>query len=228
VTETADQNIVHAQRRLWEKKLRGHDNLIQAVGSESTEHKELRYTLVSKVFEENKTFSLLDVGAGVGDYYGFLKQSYPDRKISYLGIDLVQEFRQLAEQRYPGIKMSGSDVLSEDVGRHDYVVMSGLFHQRGDCTEVEWSNFMHRMLEKAFAISNEGIVFNMISHHAEFRREGNFYVNVGKIVDWVTSKLSRFYWVCHASPLYEATIAVYKSDVIRRSYPSTIFARYIK
>lgn len=226
--ESDGQDVVQAQRRLWEEKLRDHDDLTQAVGSESMEHKNLRYALVSKVFEDERDFSLLDVGAGVGDYYGFLKQAHPDRNIRYFGLDIVPEFRLLAERRYPGIQMSGADVLSDDIGRYDYVVMSGLFHQRGDCTETEWTRFMHQMLERAFAISNEGVVFNVISHHAEFRREGNFYVNVGQIVDWLASTLSRFYWVSHASPLFEATVAVYKADVVRGKYPSDTFARYIK
>jgi SAM-dependent methyltransferase len=219
--------IMDAQKQLWREKLLKCGMSPQAVGSESLEHKELRYRLISRIFEGDADFSLLDVGAGVGDFYGYLSAEHSDQHIRYRGVDIMLEFCELARYRYPGIEIGDEDILTDDMGQFDYVALSGLFHQRGAVGATEWNDFMIRTLERAFAMARKGIAFNVLSTFAEFHREGNFYVDVLDLQKLIAQRLSRFYRVCHDGPLFEATIFIFKPEAVLARFPQPEFRRYI-
>jgi hypothetical protein len=223
-----NRQIVEHQKRLWERKLQDHGDLPQAVGSESLAHKNLRYRLLSDVFMGDAGFSLLDVGAGVGDYFGYIQRECSGQRIAYHATEITPEFCRAAKERYPGISIRASNILEEDIGSYDYVVMSGIFHQRGEVPLNDWCSFMASMLGRAFEICRKGIGFNVLSHHVEFRREDNYYVDLAELQEWIVRKLSRFYTLNQAYPLFEATMAVYKPAAVRAVFPQEEFARYIK
>lgn len=215
------------QKELWEHKLEQYKGLPQAVGSESIEHKDLRYRQISDIFFGDTNFSLLDVGAGVGDYFGYLSRIFPEKKITYQGSEIVPEFCNLAREKYPEISINTMNILEDDIESYDYVIMSGIFHQRGETTLVEWRHCMRDMLIKAFQICKKGIAFNVLSNYAEYEREGNFYADLHELQDFIVRSLSRFYTLNHAYPLFEATIFVYQPRVIRERYPSNLFTKYM-
>ena len=220
--------IATRQRHLWEQKLKEYGDLPQAVGSESFEHKELRYRHISRVFDGDTGFSLLDVGAGVGDYFGYLNRVFPEKNIMYRGLEITSVFCQRAREKYPGITIDTANILEDNVEPHDYVVMCGIFHQRGEVSLDEWQQFMERMLIRGFQICRKGMSFNVLSHHAEYLRDGNFYVDLNELQDLIVEKLSRFYTLDHALPLFEATIRVCRPVTVLSKYPQKEFSRYIK
>ena len=106
-----NKDISGKQKEFWGSKLKKNDNLIKAVGSESIEHKNLRYKYISHIFSGDTNFSLLDVGAGVGDYFGYLSYYYPDKKIDYLGVEITPEFCDIAREKYPEISINPINIL---------------------------------------------------------------------------------------------------------------------
>lgn len=228
MNEYVNKCIVEKQKQLWEQKLENHGNLLQSVGSESIEHKQLRYQYISHVFYGDASFSLLDVGAGVGDYFEYLSRVFPEKNIIYRGTEITPEFCRIAREKYPDISIDTVNILDHEVGPHDYVVLSGIFHQRGEVPIDEWRQYMVHMLIRAFQICTKGIAFNVLSNHAEYEREGNFYVNLTELQDFVVRRLSRFYTLNHAYPLFEGTICCYKLDAVLSLYPQRTFRKYMK
>lgn len=220
--------IMSEQQRLWIQKLSRYGNCPQAVGSESIEHKQLRYRQLSRIFDNESEFSILDVGAGVGDYFGFLNQFFSEKQITYQGLEITNEFCKIAEEKYSDISIDTRNILIDEVELYDYVVLSGIFHQRGEVSINDWNEFMKNILLKAFQISNKGIAFNVLSNYVDYQKDGNFYVNLTELQDFIVSKLSRFYSINHAYPLFEATVFCYKPKEILKLYPQVTFKKYVK
>jgi len=227
MNDLSREDLVVTQRHMWEEKLARHGATTQALGSESLSHKQLRYQMISQLFNEESDFSLLDVGAGVGDYYGYLQTKFKHLGIRYRGVDITPEFCELARSKYPGIEIGSENILSEDVGTFDYVTLSGLFHQRGTASIAYWTSFMVEMLSHAFRIANKGIAFNVLTNLAEFKREDNYYVDIFELQKSMARELSRFYRVACDGPLFEATMYIYKPDAILKRFPDPVFQRYV-
>mgnify|MGYP006437329009 CR=1 FL=1 len=224
------KKIENQQKAYWQTKLEEDKDLTYAVGSESIAHKNLRYQQISKLFGNDVNFSLLDVGAGVADYYSYLKQYFPDRKINYSALEITEEFSQIARNKYPEIKIQSSSILdSEDsIEVNDYVVLSGIFHQLGEASISEWETYLEEMIVKSFALCKKGMAFNVLSNFVDYKKSGNYYCDLVDLQQFIVSKLSRFFTVNHAYPLFEATFYVYKREFIADHYPQIEFQKYLK
>lgn len=93
----------------------------QAVGWKSEEDQINRFEMVSEEFEEDNP-EIMDVGAGLGHFYQYLKSE--GFKPIYEGIDIVPEFIERARKK--GINVKQMD--AKDLDRsYDYVIALGTF-----------------------------------------------------------------------------------------------------
>ena len=116
--------------------------------------------------------SLLDVGCGLGDLWGFLK----DRKIAvdYTGVDLVTKMVEAARQRHPDGRFVCADIFQEDTfgpGQFDVVFCSGAFNLNlGNNRE-----FLPVAIRRLVELSREHVVFNLLHHRARSSDPRYFY-----------------------------------------------------
>lgn len=224
-----EKTIEQLQKEHWKKMLTEHGNQPRAVGSESKPHKFLRYERISYLFRDNSDFSLLDLGAGVGDYFGYIKANFAKHNIDYTGLEITKEFCDIARSNHPGIRIKCQNILDEEASEtYDYVILSGVFHQCGGARTENWENQIERLIMRAYEICNKGIAFNVLSNYVDYYKEGNYYGNLSKITDFIVLRLSRFLCVDLAYPLFEATFCVYKPSYIRSLYPEPEFQKYLK
>src|SRR4051812_34269584 len=81
--------------------------------------------LITDVPIENK--SILDVGCGMGDLLPFLYAKSPDFR--YLGVDVSEDFINIAKKRYEGHEFMVADPFKKDLGRtFDIVLLSGVLN----------------------------------------------------------------------------------------------------
>lgn len=224
-----ENNIEESQRKYWKKKLsEAGSKEVEAVGSETNEHKNLRYQKVSEIIDNTTNFSILDVGAGIGDYFGFLSKKFTDKGFIYTGIEITEEFCEIARSKYPDIDIRNINILNSTIDTHDYVILSGLFHQHGDISLHEWKNFMEKMLKRSFDICRKGVVFRALNQYVDFKKEGNYYANIEEIITFLINELSRYIRIDFNYPLFEATYYVYQPSFIQIKYSSETFQKYIK
>jgi len=128
-----------------------------------------------KVLGENISLagkSLLDVGRGLGDLCGFLK----DRKIAvdYTGVDLIAKMVEAARQRYPDGRFVCADIFQEDTfqpEQFDVVFCSGAFNLNlGNNRE-----FLPVAIRRLLELSREYVVFNLLHHRARGTDGRYFY-----------------------------------------------------
>ena len=204
-----------------------HKGSPMAVSSESLEHKKLRYQQISGVFKNSTRFSIHDVGMGLADYYRYLGEFYSDREITYSGSDIFDEYVKESSARYPGVEFKLRNLAEKsDVDRYDYVVASGVFHQRQETRIGDWEYFAERLLENSFALCTRGMAFNMISPFVDFYQVPVYYANLPKWVNYINDRLSRFFEIRHDYALYEFTVFVYQENYIKSLHPQAEFAKY--
>jgi len=128
-----------------------------------------------KVLAENVPLagkSLLDVGCGLGDLWGFLK----DQKIAveYTGVDLVAKMVEAARKRHPDGLFLCTDVFQEEAfqpGQFDVVFCSGAFNLNLGNNREFLPTAVSRMLE----LSADQVVFNLLHHRARCGDRRYFY-----------------------------------------------------
>jgi len=99
--------------------------------------------------------SILDVGSGLGDLFGYLEHYFKD--FSYLGIDIVPDMVTQAKIKYPRGSFEVADIFTLPT-KYDYVLASGslTFHVEGG------KKFYYAMIERMFQLANKGLAFNML------------------------------------------------------------------
>lgn len=221
------EDIAHIQEAYYSKLYNDYKGTPMAVSSESLKHKELRYKNISGVFGEEDSFSLHDVGMGLGDYYGFLNKYYSDRKIIYSGSDILQDYVIESSRRFPDRKFYLRNLatsLAED--KYDYLILSGVFHQRRDTSIKNWEQYMQILISNCFAMSNKGIAFNAVTQFVDYYQPNIYYCNIHKLIEFINHRLSRFFTLKHDYALYELTVYVYKEEYIQHKYNEKEFEKY--
>lgn len=132
----------------------------RAVGWNDKRSQEARFGALCTVGDLDGA-SLLDVGCGFGDLYGYLVDHY--QGVDYTGIDINPRYIEQARQIYPDAKFATVDFAEYEGGMFDYVVASGAFAVKiPDYKEVYFAQ-----IEKMFAMARKGIAFTMLDqrHH---------------------------------------------------------------
>ena len=114
----------------------------------------------------NPTQSILDVGCGRADLYGYLRTIYPNNEINYIGIDSNANILQIAERKYPILQkhLINSDILSYDSEfinyDHDWVFASGIFNIREHPDQIEYTKLV---IDKMMELAKVGVAFNLLT-----------------------------------------------------------------
>lgn len=159
---------------------------VQALNWRDEKSQELRFKVFTEI-GELKERKILDVGCGLGDYYGYLRmRGIP---VDYKGIDITPKMIELSKRRFPEAKFEIKDILVEEENeKYDYVFASGVFY----LVEEEPFEFMKKMVERMFRLSSIGIAFNSLSGWASYKEDKEFYadpIEVLKFCKTLTKKI---------------------------------------
>lgn len=102
--------------------------------------------------------SVLDIGSGLGHFYGFLRERVAS--FQYRGYDIVPKLVEAARESFSDATFEVRDVLREGIeGRYDFVVSSGVHNLETGNNEDE----MRSLVSGAWNAATEGIGINMLS-----------------------------------------------------------------
>lgn len=153
-----------------ERRNEGEDH--RRLGWESRQAQEGRFeALIGNLELEGKT--ILDVGCGLGNLYGFLKSK--GIKANYTGVDILAEMTQDAKLKYRDGCFMCLDIFKEGRfkdGEFDIVFTSGIFNiDLGNNRE-----FLENALKKFFSITGEAVCFNILDPGSPEKEKGYFYM----------------------------------------------------
>ena len=176
----------------------------KALDWNSVDSQHLRYKIIKEIFVYGRKaagISVLDVGCGLGDLYGFFKAEgiLSRNRIDYTGYDIAPKLIEAAKKKYPEAKLEVKDILLErHVPKFDYIFCSGIFNIRIDDEETHLEH-VREMLFRAYDLAGCGVAVNFLSQgglpigDAEGINSGRYYYfDPEKIMDYVRFVCSRF------------------------------------
>jgi hypothetical protein len=218
-------------RRIQEKYYRDLYNkkkgTTMIVSSESWAHKNVRFEKITNLMKDDDKFSVHDVGMGIADMYQYMRNRFPNKSFIYSGTEILGEYYEEAKNRFPECNFFLRDIAESAFEEHyDYLIMSGIFHQRRESSIRDWEKFAQQIISNSFKMCNKGIAFNFISPFVDFYQTEVYYANMPKILNFINDDLSRFFTVYHDYPLFEFTVHVYKEEYIKLRYQQSELQKY--
>jgi SAM-dependent methyltransferase len=132
--------------------------------------------------------SILDVGCGVGELYGYLLEK--GIRCRYTGIDILPGMIREASERYPSGKFLQGDVIEEGPfpdGSFDVVFCSGIFNLcMGDNYE-----YLSRAVDSFLTLADHFVLFNLLSCDSPDKADKYFYYVPDRVIGLLESKVHR-------------------------------------
>ncbi|HUQ86865.1 MAG TPA: methyltransferase domain-containing protein [Vicinamibacterales bacterium] len=180
----------------------GHDPRTLASGP--SERHDLRFSILKQAGIESG-MSVLDVGCGFGDFYGWLRQQGIDAR--YTGADINPALVEIAKANHPDAAFVVADLQVEDLRtRFDFVVSSSAFNLKLDATDNY--AFAADMLARAYAIADRGVAFDFLSSYVDFTGDGAFHYQPERIFE-IAKRLTKRVTLRHDYPLFEFCVYLY-------------------
>lgn len=136
---------------------------------------DIRFPVIAGPALANPDASVLDVGCGFADLYGFLRGA--GWRGRYTGIDIVPGLLKVARERYPDIELHEHDG-SEHLDRfpaHDFVIASGVMNlalpNGGNEAHIE------RVLAAMFDRAHEAACADFMTSYVDFKHPGAWHTD---------------------------------------------------
>jgi cyclopropane fatty-acyl-phospholipid synthase-like methyltransferase len=145
----------------WQKKVEEHGFSPAGLG-EREEIKDKKF--FNGLFEDldiGNNLSVLDIGSGMGDLIPYLKQNKKITITDYLGIDLLKEFIDYTQNKYPKRKFQVANFIDDSfqpTKKFDLVVAIGVLVSRVS----NYNDFVEFFIQKALKFTNKFFVFNLV------------------------------------------------------------------
>lgn len=159
--------------------------------------------------------TLLDLGCGASHLYEHLAAKGA-QNIVYTGFDLSERFVSLSRAKYPHLTYYCGDILDGglDLPKFDYVVMNGLFTEKGHLSHDSMVLFWQDMLKAAWNRTSVGLAFNVMSTHVDWQRDDLFHLPMDTTAAFLGRELSRHLVIRQDYELYEYTTYVYREPFL--------------
>ncbi len=169
----------------------------------------IRFHILTSIGKLNNS-SVLDIGCGFGDLYGFL--NYMKYKCNYLGLELNPNLIEYGRKRYPNADFKKFNIETDKIsGKFDWIIISGLFNFK----RRKNYEFIESSLKKAFRSCREGIGVDFLSSYVDFKNKDAYYVSPEKILK-ICKKLSKRVVLRHDYLPFEFCVYIYKNQTITK------------
>ena len=176
----------------------------------------IRFEILCQIGDISNS-SILDIGCGFGDLFGYL--SHRKIKMKYHGIDINNNLVNMGKKIYPTAHLECRDFEIKKFNRKfDWVLSSGITSYGSTYSHLT------SIMKEMFKICKQGYSMNFISDNVDYKSKDLFYSSPEKIISIVKSISNRFI-LRHDYMPYEFTLYVYKNNIKTKNY---IFTEFIK
>jgi putative glycosyltransferase len=202
----------------YEGRLAEHGTGPKAVDWKDEQAATTRYDVMLDLLPKTQEpVTLLDFGCGLGG----LKQHIQARgldHIHYEGLDVSPAYAEAARKALPGTTIHCFDILETPgaLGQYDYIVMNGVFTRRQDMTEAQMFAYLERLGGAVFAHARQGLAFNVMSMHVDWKEETLFHPDTSALARVVSRALSRHMVLRDDYGLYECTCYAYTAATMKK------------
>jgi SAM-dependent methyltransferase len=178
---------------------------VKALSYGSPESQRIKFQVLFELGDfEGK--SVLDVGCGFGDFYGFVRQRAHLKH--YLGVDINPSLIDIAKRRFPGASFEVKDIIEDSIDQtFDYVVSSGIFFLK----TPNWREIMEGMVSRMYELSEIAVGVNLLSSYTTGQKDSlSYYAAPTEILDFVCCHLSTRVILRHDYRPNDFTLYIYK------------------
>ncbi len=191
----------------------------------------LQYRLFEKIsvilddLEDDRSYSLLDVGAGLGDYSSFLDmEKYTN--IEYYGIDIIQKMVESASHKYPQKKFYTANFLDNSITRKfDFLISSGSLNVKSNNDDAIHAAYIEKFIFKMYNLANYACSFNLLLKAGKmFFNESDklfYYADIDHIKSFCDTMADRVE-VDYSELDYIFTIRLYKKPFLKDIHNKTL------
>lgn len=201
--------IIEEVNKYYTAKIDKFGTTPQGVDWNSVESQELRFEILSKVIQENESFSVLDFGCGFGSMLDYFNAKY--NSFEYIGYDVSAEMIVAALEKFPEKKFA-KWTTSLPTEKADYVIASGIFNVKLENTDHDWLDYIIETLNTLNESAIKGFSFNVLTKYSdkEYMKEYLYYADPLFLFDYCKTHFSKNVALLHDYNLYEFSIIVRK------------------
>ena len=190
--------------RRYDARLKEFGPTGEALASGTEERRVIRFSVLCDIGRlEGKR--VLDVGCGLGDLLGFLKEA--GTECDYTGFDINPKMVEAARKRYPEARFQVVDILKDPFPDFDYIVSTNSFNNR--LTYDDNYEFIRRILGTAYEHVKEGVAVDFLTSSVDFQRDYAFYYEPEKVFA-IAKEFTRRVCLRHDYPLFEFCMYMYR------------------
>lgn len=194
----------------YTERLREHSYSPEALGWGKSGRQDVRFSVLCEEVLRAPRSSVLDVGCGFADLYGFLRTRGWEGR--YKGLDLVPGLLDVARERHPGVDVELLDIAEADppeAPTFDYVVASGVFNAalEGEAN----TEHIERSLARMFGFARVAVCVDFLSAFADFQHPIAWHTDPGWAVA-TARRLSPRLRLRHDYMPFEFSLFVYRDD----------------
>lgn len=194
---------------LSENRVLEYGDVPRSVGWSSREQQYLRFHVLTKHICFSNSDSILDLGSGTSEFYGYLKENkFNNLDFTYKGFELSKSMVEIALNKYPSSGASVCDFWETDnvpKKQFDYVFCSGALNYRNDFSNLD---LIRRFINLYFPITKKALVFNLISDNVDYMDPNLKYYDAGDCVS-VVSEFTKNFVLDANYPLWEFTLIIF-------------------
>lgn len=206
-----NNEIVSQVSEYYSEKLNQYGETPRGVDWNGAESQLLRFKQLMRLVNDDKSFSINDIGCGYGAFYEYL--STVNAAVEYCGIDVSADMVKAAQRRFSHcnnvrfIHANTPDVLA------DYSVASGIFNVKFANKETDWLAYILSTLSQMDKFSAKGFAFNCLTAFSDTERmkDNLYYADPCYLFQYCKTQFSRNVALLHDYNLFEFTIIVRKS-----------------
>jgi SAM-dependent methyltransferase len=190
-------------RARYDERLEQFGDDIRTLGSGTEERRRLRFDVLREVGIAAGD-SVLDLGCGFGDFYGYLASA--GVAVDYLGLDINSKLIDVAAKKYPSARFSTADFFGDAVPAVDYVVASGTFNLalRAD----DNYDYAARVLRRAASLARKGVAIDFHTSYVDFRVDDIFYYEPERLFA-IAKAITKRVTLRHDYPLFEFCVYLF-------------------
>ena len=205
------KKVLENVNQYFEEKLKSQNNDAKDLNWVTNPALEMQFEQLSKVIEPGTSFSLLDYGAGFGNYYQYLvEKAYKVRL--YYGFDLLEFVVQEERKRHD----EDSNVIFttdlSDCTEVDYVVACGVFDMKLNADHEQWTKYVLRCIEDIDEIATKGFALNFPSKYTpeDKKRDDIYYADPCCLFDYCKLHFSPHVAILHDYDMENFTVIIRK------------------
>lgn len=181
----------------------------------------IRFSALTEIGDLNNS-SIVDIGCGFGDLYGFLQ--HKKYQCRYIGLDLNPELIRYGKMKYPKAKFEVFDIEKDPIsGIYDWAIISGLFNFKRENN----LKFIEMMLHKIFNSCRKGVAVDFMTSYVDYKVKNASYTSPEQIFK-ICKKITKRVSIRHDYMPFEFCVYIYKNQNMTKDHIFTEFRNLVE